>query len=349
MVRAIPAIVRRVGLMVGTCAVIAGCGHTHGTIIAPPDVPREMSKISLPDYHIQPPDVLVVEIIGAVPRPPYKIQPQDTLFVLVRGTPAEDPIKGSYRVEPEGTLRLGPGYGAVRVANMTIEEATNEVEKHLKKTLKTPQVFVSLDESRGTQQVRGEHLVRPDGTISLGIYGRVNVTGKTQEEARAAIEAHLSMFFLNPTISLDVAGFNSSVYYVVFDGGGAGEQVLRLPFTGNETVLDAIGQVNGLPAVASKNRVWLARPDEHGNCGDQVYPINWKAITQCGIATTNYQVFPGDRIYVAAMPLVTTDTFLARLLSPVERVLGVTLLGASTLQQINNVNSRNGGGIGSGF
>jgi hypothetical protein len=60
--------------------------------------------------------------------------------------------------------------------------------------------------------------------------------------AKAAIENHLSKFFQKPSISLDISGFNSSVYYVIFDGGGFGEQVNRFPFTGNETVLDAIAR-----------------------------------------------------------------------------------------------------------
>ncbi len=336
----------RLGLwmVLGTCLGFTGCHGLHQQPNITPDVPREMSKVTLPDYHIQPPDVLLVDLIGAVPKPPYKIQPQDLLFVLVRGTPVEDPIKGVYRVEAEGTLRFGPGYGSIRVLDLTLEAATTEIEKHLKKTgLKNPQVFVTLEESRGIQQVRGEHLVRPDGTISLGIYGRVYVTGKTQEEARAALEGHLSEFFLKPTVSLDVAGFNSSVYYIVFDGGGSGEQVIRLPYTGNETVLDAIGQVSGLPAVASKKRIWIARPDDSGNSSDQVYPINWKGITQRALTTTNYQILPGDRIYVAADPLVTTDTFLAKVISPIERVLGVTLLSATTIRSIININNSNGG------
>ena len=53
-------------------------------------------------------------------------------------------------------------------------------------------------------------------------------------------------------MSVDVLAYNSKVYYVIMDGGGYGQQIVRLPCTGNETVLDAIAQVNGLPQVASK-------------------------------------------------------------------------------------------------
>ena len=48
---------------------------------------------------------------------------------------------------------------------------------------------------------------------------------------------------------MDVLAYNSKVYYVITDGGGAGEQVYRIPSNGNETVLDAIAAIEGIVAV----------------------------------------------------------------------------------------------------
>jgi hypothetical protein len=87
---------------------------------------------------------------------------------------------------------------------MTIEEAQAAIQKHLLKTLKETRVQVSLAQSRGLQQIQGDHLVRMDGTIGLGVYGSVFVTGMTLEQARRAIEMHLSQSLLAPEISLDV-------------------------------------------------------------------------------------------------------------------------------------------------
>src|SRR5206468_3197923 len=119
------------------------------------------------------------------------------------------------------------------------------------------EVSVGLAQSRAVQQIRGEHLVRPDGTIGLGVYGNVRVVGLTLSQAKETIEAHLSQFLQRPEVSVDVSGFNSSVYYVITDRPGQGELVVRLPVTGNETVLDAMAQIYGLPATASKKRIWL--------------------------------------------------------------------------------------------
>jgi polysaccharide export outer membrane protein len=58
---------------------------------------------------------------------------------------------------------------------------------------------------------------------------------------------------------IDVLAYNSKVYYVITDGGGYGEQVVRIPITGGENVLDAKSQVNGLSPVSSRHNVWIAR------------------------------------------------------------------------------------------
>ena len=41
--------------------------------------------------------------------------------------------------------------------------------------LKDPKAVVSLSQSRALQQIRGEHLVQPDGTVNLGTYGSVRI------------------------------------------------------------------------------------------------------------------------------------------------------------------------------
>jgi polysaccharide export outer membrane protein len=332
-------------MVLGFCLAVTGCHHLD-TQALPPEAPRENHKITIGDYVINPPDELFIDLVRGVPLPPYKIKPLDDLFIQVLGTPEPEPIRGVFQVAPEGTVRLGPTYGAVALTDLTIDEATRAIEAHLKKSgLTEPKVSVNLDRTRGILQVRGPHLVRPDGTVNLGLYGRVKVAGLTQEAAKDAIEEHLSQFFLKPSVSIDVFGFNSSVYYVIFDGGGAGEQVARFPFTGGETVLDAIGLVQGLPAVASKSRVWLARPYE-GQADDEILPIDWRAITARGRPDTNYQILPGDRIYVAAQPIVRVDTVLARYLAPFERIFGLVLLGNSTVHGFVPVGSSNFNGFG---
>jgi polysaccharide export outer membrane protein len=336
-------------LAVGSAGcVTTTCSHCNPcSKCAPDDTPRELAKMSLPAYTVEPPDILLIDAVRVVPLPPYKIEPVDVLFIQSTDTLPNEPINGLYGVEPEGTVNFGPSYGgSIRVAGMTIEQARAAIEKHLKDSgLKKPMVVVSLAQSRAMQQIRGEHLVRPDGTVGLGVYGSVYVAGDTLEMAKAKIEAHLSQYILQPEISLDVYAYNSKVYYLIFDGGGYGQQVYRLPITGNECVIDAISALNGLPAVSSLHHIWLARPAAGHQTCDQVLPVDWKAIVECGRTDTNYQIFPGDRVYVKADALIATDNWLAKAIAPVERIFGVTLLGATTVNTIrtnpNNNNNNN--------
>src|SRR5262249_44863293 len=185
----------------------ACCGSCHPCLKPPcpnPDQPHELEKMSLPDYVIEPPDILLIDAVRTVPLPPYKIEPLDVLLIQATNTLPNEPINGLFGVEPEGTVNLGPTYGTVRIAGMTTEEARVAIEKQLKGTLKEPRVLVSLAQSRAMQQVRGEHLVRPDGTVGLGTYGSVHLAGMTLAEAKSAIEAQLAQYLLNPQISLDI-------------------------------------------------------------------------------------------------------------------------------------------------
>jgi hypothetical protein len=154
-----------------------------------------------------------------------------------------------------------------------------------------------------------------------------------------------------PEVHVDVLAYNSMVYYVITDGGGAGEQVLKFPCTGNETVLDAISQINGLPIVASKRHIWVARPAPPDLGCDQVLPVDWCAIARGGDTSTNYQVLPGDRIYVQADHLITFDTFVSKVTAPAERMFGFVLLGNGTVRAVQNGHRQfgNSGGSGVGF
>lgn len=191
------------------------------------------------------------------------------------------------------------------------------------------------------QPISGQFIVRIDGSIGLGIYGTVQVGGLTIDQARERIREFIAKASQKKPdvlqVTVDVAAFNSKVYYVITDGAGFGEQVNSFPVVGSETVLDAMGRVGGIPSVGSKRRIWLARRSPRDHATEQILPVDWEAITMRGATQTNYQVLPGDRIYVQAQPLITIDNALAKLLSPVERVFGITLLGSST---VNNISGR---------
>lgn len=206
------------------------------------------------------------------------------------------------------------------------------------------------------QLIDGQHLVRPDGTVNLGIYGSVQLAGLTLDQAREVIALKLREKVqplkkkdeagkdvdlpLSDELIVDVLAYNSKVYYIITSGGGYGEQVYRLPIVGSETVLDAFGHINGLPPVASKKKIWVARAGTHGQ--PQILPVDWNGIAQRGAVSTNYQMMPGDRLYVKADARIWVDSQLAKTLNPIERGLGATLLGSGVVNSISGrFNNRN--------
>lgn len=308
-------------------------------------VPKELNKISLPPYVIETPDVLVIEAGRVVPLPPYRVEPLDQLYIVAKPKTVydDDPINGIYPVGPDGTVDLGRNYGGtVRVADLTVDEAKQAILTKVLPTAPRAELTVALAQARGLQGISGQHIVGPDGTVSLGTYGNVYVTGMTRTQARQAIEEHLSKVLYRPEVSVDVYSYNSKSYYVITDFAGAGEQVVKLPHTGNETVLDAVANVGGLSAVSS-NRIWVARPAPTEAGQDQVLPVDWCGVTQKGRVGTNYQLLPGDRVYIMGRPLSTFDTNFARIIAPLQRTLGLSIYGASTYQTFQSLGqNRNG-------
>lgn len=344
-----------------------GCQHVlpfstePGPAIAYSLPPRELRKTSLPDYVIEPPDVLTIDATRLLPRSPYLLRPLDVVRVQAAGLPEDRPLPGGgdYQISLDGTLVLGGGYDMLeatslnsdepervyqplRASGLTIESLRDAIQERLATVARDPEVWISLVQLAPQQEVAGEHLVAPDGTVNLGAYGKVRVVGMTIPEAKAAIEAQLSVRFEMPEVAVDVYGYNSKVYYVVTQGAGLGDQIVPFPVTGNETALDAVSQIQGLTANSS-TRMWIARPGKNACGGDQILPIDWPSITQRGDTTTNYQMLPGDRLFVAEDKLVAFDTGLAKMIAPVERVLGVTLLGTQTAKQIRFFNNPQAG------
>ena len=302
----------------------------------PGETPSEQNKVSLPPYVIEPPDILLIDAVKVVPKAPHKIDVFDVLAIRAEGALIEQPITGLYTIDPEGRIDLGPAYGKVMTINLTVDEARTAIERHLKQLLQNPQVSVSLAQSAGAQRIAGEHLVGPDGTVNLGTYGNVYITGMTIPQAKATIEKQLANFLEDPEVTVDVFSFNSKVYYIITEGAGFGDNVVRQPITGNETVLDAISSIGGLSQISSK-KMWISRPAP-GNVGcEQILPINWEELTRGAVTSTNYQLLPGDRLFISEDKMVRLDSFVAKVTRPFERLFGFTLLGSQMVARLNQL------------
>jgi polysaccharide biosynthesis/export protein len=140
----------------------------------------------------------------------------------------------------------------------------------------------------------GDQPVLPDGTINLGKYGRLQVMGRTVPEVEAMVRSAVVAQTKDAGfISVRLVARQSKVYYVI----GAVNSPGAFPLQGRETVLDGILQAGGLTDSASRDNIILTRPTPP-NCPRIVLPVCWMNIVQLGDTATNYQIAPGDRIYV---------------------------------------------------
>ncbi|WP_152050286.1 polysaccharide biosynthesis/export family protein [Tautonia marina] len=143
--------------------------------------------------------------------------------------------------------------------------------------------------------------VQPDGVIDLGFGGVFPVVGLTLEQAEAVIAERLTARLKSEgdppdepiEVSVRLANASRSKFFYVI---GAVSNQGPIPYMGGETVLRAILQA-GLRPNSLPEKAYLSRPQTLGQ-PDVVLRIDWEAIRDRGDTTTNYQVFPGDRIVV---------------------------------------------------
>jgi protein involved in polysaccharide export with SLBB domain len=141
--------------------------------------------------------------------------------------------------------------------------------------------------------------VMVDGTIDLGEFGRLVVAGMTVEQIEAAVEARIeSVQNKRQAVNVRLLEANAAQVYVLGEVGSPA----AYPITGRETVLDAILLAGGLSSRASPCDIVLVRPTGPCDCR-VVLPVCYRQITQLGDTTTNYQLQPGDRIYVGGRSL----------------------------------------------
>ena len=145
----------------------------------------------------------------------------------------------------------------------------------------------------------GNQPVLQDGTIDLGKFGRPVVAWKTVAQIEIDIRKVVDSLTKEKTpITVRLIGRESKVYYVL----GEVNAPRAYPLTGRETVLDGILMAGGLTRQADLKRIILSRPTPADGCR-VVLPVCYSNIVQLGDTSTNYQLQPGDRIFVPSKPL----------------------------------------------
>jgi polysaccharide biosynthesis/export protein len=145
-----------------------------------------------------------------------------------------------------------------------------------------------------------DQTILADGTIDLGKYGRLYVAGRSVPEVEALVQSTVKAKEKEEDVGfIDVRLVNraSKVYYVLGEVTTPG----KFPLIGNETVLDGLLAAGGMTDRSNWRDVILVRPT--GDGPGLVMKVDVGAIGRLGATATNYQLTPGDRIYVGSRHL----------------------------------------------
>jgi protein involved in polysaccharide export with SLBB domain len=183
--------------------------------------------------------------------------------------------------------------------------------------------------------------------IPAGGKGRITITIEVDGQGTSSAEQHppappnpsaddirrkISPPEESATVFVDVTAYNSNNYYVLGDVAVTG----RLPWTGNETILDALAYAGGLLASAEPKDIRLVRPGRGGK-PSKIYKIDLAGIQEKGDVHSNYQIFPNDRLIVGRNEVVKKTTEIDRLNAPILSIAGTMLQEAFLLRALQFV------------
>lgn len=189
---------------------------------------------------------------------------------------------------------------------------------------------VETNDFNSTIRLPGDQTVLPDGTIELGSFGTLMVAGKSVKEVERDVqeiitakvaarkptkgdkeilqasgvsdsgygEANRYALPVDNSTTVRLVRQESALFYVLGEVNAPG----AYPLLGNETVLDAILAAGGVSALANDHKIILTRPSENGE--PLILPVCYQSIVQLGKANGNFQLRPGDRIYVPSLSLM---------------------------------------------
>ena len=118
-------------------------------------------------------------------------------------------------------------------------------------------------------------------------------------EAKDTIETHLRKSLDSPHMSVGVLDCKSKAYYVMHARDRAGRQAAEGV---DQRERDSAGRGSGIDGLSKlsnrKVKIWIVRTCPR--CGhSDVLPVDWDGVTRSSAAATNYDLLPGDQLYIA--------------------------------------------------
>jgi polysaccharide export outer membrane protein len=236
----------------------------------------------------------------------YRIKPGDTLEISVYGEPD---LTKTTKVSEDGKI-IYPFIGEIKVENLTISEAANEIETLLKKDyFINPQVAIFVKEyskffivgavkQEGRYELKGNLTILDAIALSGGAKEGANLSnikvirsiGKEESQYKVNFYTQGKDFLLQPLDRIIVDEFGDiSVFGQVLRPGS-------YKYKRGLSTLDAIAMAGGFTDVANQNAVRVIRTNKAGQ--KQTFNVPVAQILKSGDKSKDLELKEGDIVSV---------------------------------------------------
>ena len=129
--------------------------------------------------------------------------------------------------------------------------------------------------------------IRPDGKITLPLYGDIQAGGLTPEQLSSNIKEALTKYINTPDVQVFVQDVRSKKYFV----DGQVKKTGRFPLVTKITVLEALSDCGGFMDFANLSKIDILR-------GSKILHFNYKQVTHGKHLEQNIDLEDGDHIIV---------------------------------------------------
>ena len=134
-------------------------------------------------------------------------------------------------------------------------------------------------------------VVLPDGKITFPLLGDIVAGGKTVAQLKQLLEAGLTRYVADSSVTVEVKQSNSMIIYIIGRVNAPGRQVL----VANTNVLQALAMAGGPNPFAKKNKVKVFRQEEGKTA---MFMFDYDAVAEGRHLEMNIELKRGDVIIV---------------------------------------------------
>jgi polysaccharide export outer membrane protein len=237
----------------------------------------------------------------------YFVEIGDSILVEAVKFDATIRLPGDQIIKPDGHISLGE-FGEYMAVGKTIDQIGIEVQQIIDDHIRQDREVALEVERRQREDDRRiaqrrdlanaatEDTEAPDTRPDAEQSDELSLGAIEDEEARIALERRIAEAISKNEISVRLVTWDSKKIYVLGEVNSPGS----FDYDGTHTVLDAIIEAGGLSSKANEHHIIVARPTTCSSCRI-VMTVCYDQVVQLGDTSTNYQLQPGDRVFVPAL------------------------------------------------